>query len=659
MSLYGALFSGVSGLQSQSSAMGAISDNVSNVNTVGYKGTKVNFQTLVTAQVSVTQYSPGGVQSAPRMNVDIQGLLQATTSSTDFGLSGNGFFVVSGQAIDPSGYAYSRAGSFKVDKDGFLQNVAGYYLQGWPLETWDGTNSAATVSYNNDTYMKAYRKDDGDLYYINDNAVDSVNMQPLNLNTIGGTARASSTLSIGANLPANADIGTTEKTNALIFDSLGNSHNLLYEWTKLDQNTWDVQAAPPEGTEQITVKAQDGESVYYAAGRLDFTDFPQQGETISINGVTYTFQSTAGVGGQVDYITSNQTDPAPNPLAAGQPALPGATEGSRWNLQDGSANSFSTLSGMLDRLALIVESDFRLATGHASLAWTDTTVPADGVGDVLTGGTVQDVSGKTYPDNWVERVAGENAITMRQFTHTSSIAVNASGVTDSEGNPAVLQSDAAGYTIDALTQGTGGDWVGNWTQANTSAVTFDGAGKPATFFGYDKNDYEDPRPTTGIEWSNGAEASSISQFFGNFAAADGLQQLSGDYQLNYVTQNGNRFGNYSGVSVSDNGIVTALFDNGVQAPIFMVPVATFVNPNGMNPLTGNIFQQTDTSGLPTVREAGSAGAATVAQATLESSTVDLGEEFTTMITTQRAYSAAAKIITTSDEMLEELIRIKR
>jgi flagellar hook protein FlgE len=91
----------------------------------------------------------------------------------------------------------------------------------------------------------------------------------------------------------------------------------------------------------------------------------------------------------------------------------------------------------------------------------------------------------------------------------------------------------------------------------------------------------------------------------------------------------------------------------------MIPVATFVNPNGMNPLTGNVFQQTDSSGLPVVREAGSAGAGTVAQATLESSTVDLGEEFTTMITTQRAYSAAAKIITTSDDMLEELIRIKR
>ena len=59
MSLFGALFSGVSGLQSQSSAMGAISDNITNVSTTGYKNTNVNFKTLITAQTSSTQYSPG------------------------------------------------------------------------------------------------------------------------------------------------------------------------------------------------------------------------------------------------------------------------------------------------------------------------------------------------------------------------------------------------------------------------------------------------------------------------------------------------------------------------------------------------------------------------------------------------------------------------
>src|ERR1700754_4751760 len=104
MSLFGALFSGVSGLQSQSSAMGAISD----------KNTNVNFKTLITAQTSTTQYSPGGVQSAPRQQVDLQGLLQATTSSTDLAISGAGFFVTNEAAQPGVGqqFTYTRAGSF-------------------------------------------------------------------------------------------------------------------------------------------------------------------------------------------------------------------------------------------------------------------------------------------------------------------------------------------------------------------------------------------------------------------------------------------------------------------------------------------------------------------------------------------------------------------
>ncbi|MQX38083.1 flagellar hook-basal body complex protein [Roseospira navarrensis] len=625
MSLYGALFSGVSGLQSQSSAMGAISDNVANVNTVGYKGTTVNFKTLVTAQVSLTQYSPGGVQSAPRTNVDIQGLLQATTSSTDFGLSGQGFFVVSDTATNPSGYAYSRAGSFKVDKDGYLQNASGYYLQGWPLTTWDGTTSAATVPYNNDTYMKAYRNDNGDLFYINDNAVDSINMRPLNLNTIGGTARASSTMSMGANLPADADIGTTEKTNALIFDSLGNSHNLLYTWTKRDQNTWDVEATPPPGSEFVNMTAQDG-STYYSAGRMDFTDIPEVAAggsttmtlTIGATTLTYTLTDT-GADGIVDQVTTST----------------GATP----------AQPFTTLSEMLDDMASMMETDIQ----------------------TLAGGTINAVTGKSSPASWVDRIDGENGILFRQFSEANDIAVDASNLTVNSGSdPAVIQ-DAA-FNIPAMSATTA-TWQGSWINAGTSAMTFNGDGTPDTVFAYDETTENDPRSTMNINWANGAlnmdgssappGSAAISQFWGNYNAADGMQQLSGDYQLNYVSQNGNRFGNYTGVTVSETGIVTALFDNGVQAPIFMIPVATFVNPNGMNPLTGNVFQQTDNSGLPVVREAGSAGAATVAQATLESSTVDLGTEFTNMITTQRAYSAAAKIITTSDDMLEELIRIKQ
>ena len=89
MTLFGALSSGVSGLSAQSSAIGAISDNITNLSTIGYKSTQVDFQTLVTKQTSATFFSAGGVQSRPRQDTGTQGLLASSTSATDIALAGS------------------------------------------------------------------------------------------------------------------------------------------------------------------------------------------------------------------------------------------------------------------------------------------------------------------------------------------------------------------------------------------------------------------------------------------------------------------------------------------------------------------------------------------------------------------------------------------
>jgi len=100
-------------------------------------------------------------------------------------------------------------------------------------------------------------------------------------------------------------------------------------------------------------------------------------------------------------------------------------------------------------------------------------------------------------------------------------------------------------------------------------------------------------------------------------------------------------------------------ENGAPRPIFKLPLATFVNVNGLSSRSGHVWNQTQSSGDSTLREANNGSAGSMAQAALESSTVDIGQEFTSMIVVQRAYSAATKIISTADEMLEELVRIKR
>ena len=105
--------------------------------------------------------------------------------------------------------------------------------------------------------------------------------------------------------------------------------------------------------------------------------------------------------------------------------------------------------------------------------------------------------------------------------------------------------------------------------------------------------------------------------------------------------------------------MTAVFDNGERNDIYQLAIANFANINGLQARSGNAFQESDFSGQAQLLLPTTAGAGAIASGALEASTVDIAEEFTKMIITQRAYSASAKIITTADEMLEELLRIGR
>ncbi len=299
MSLFGALSSGVSALVAQSSSLGAIGDNIANVNTIGYKSTDVQFKTLVTKQVSSSKYSPGGVQAAPKSGVDVQGLLQSSTSSTDLAMSGQGFFIVNEQPQAGLGtlFAFTRAGSFSVDKSGYLQNTAGWYLQGWPLQpAGNSTTGYSTVEIGGDTYIKAYEDGSGVTQSINDNIVSTTDLQPINLNTIGGTAQETTAVRIGANLPATDIVGDQHKTNVVIYDTLGNSSNLEMLFEKESENSWGLSLDTPPGAATTEIHGNDTtdaspEDVYSASGLVSFNSLPNDGEYIIIDGITFEFDT--------------------------------------------------------------------------------------------------------------------------------------------------------------------------------------------------------------------------------------------------------------------------------------------------------------------------------------------------------------------------------
>jgi flagellar hook protein FlgE len=143
------------------------------------------------------------------------------------------------------------------------------------------------------------------------------------------------------------------------------------------------------------------------------------------------------------------------------------------------------------------------------------------------------------------------------------------------------------------------------------------------------------------------------------SAAGGLTQYNSQSVVQSVNTNGTAFGNLTSIEVDDDGYVSAIFDNGVTRRIAQVAVATFSNPNGLKGVNGNAYRVTNESGTYSLKTPGQGGAGSLAPSTLEASTVDLSTEFTGLITTQRAYSASSKIITTADQMLEELLNIKR
>ena len=138
-----------------------------------------------------------------------------------------------------------------------------------------------------------------------------------------------------------------------------------------------------------------------------------------------------------------------------------------------------------------------------------------------------------------------------------------------------------------------------------------------------------------------------------------LTQFSATSNVTQVTANGTASGGISGVSISNQGVVTAVYDNGTTRTLAQIALATFPNEDGLSSVDGDAYQQSINSGALTLKAAGTAGAGTISPSSLEASTVDLSSEFTGLITTQQAYSAASKIITTADQMIQELLSIQQ
>jgi flagellar hook protein FlgE len=241
MSLFSALTASVSGLQAQANALSAISDNIANADTTGYKEVDTQFQDMLSS-VSTTNYDAGGVGTIVRYGISQQGSLASTTSSTDVAIQGNGFFVVQNASGAP---LLTRAGSFTQNPAGTLVNASGFALLGEKITA--GSSGASVI-----------------------NGVDQ--LVPVTINPVSLVANPSTSGTFVANLDSNSPVVTptaanttatppvtgvdlpssnlatstfTNKTSVTAFDNLGNPVNLDIYFTNTGpdttgKDTWEV-----------------------------------------------------------------------------------------------------------------------------------------------------------------------------------------------------------------------------------------------------------------------------------------------------------------------------------------------------------------------------------------------------------------------------------
>lgn len=539
MSIFGSLFTAVSGMSAQSQSLSMISDNIANASTTGYKRNDAAFSTLVTNSGSSTFYSSGGVNARANARISMQGILQQSASSTDIGMSGNGMFVVRGSTTDPNSETlYTRAGSFSEDANGQLKNTAGYYLYGWAVNP-DGT----PVSTEN-----------------------AANLVPIDLSTLGNTSQLTTVAGLSANLdattaqtayPVASGTAASWTHDITVYDSLGTGQTLTANF---------VKSASP--TAQTTSSGVDLTTAYPAGGG---------NITVTINGTGH----TVAIGTSVNDLISNI-----NALDdGGLPAQP---------IAYANLNSDGTINVKVSN----VSQSLSFADGTATIA-------SLGLG------------------------AGPFAAPAAPTTLAAT-----ANTPNTEGWWNVTFTDANGLPVS-----TAGSGYINFNSDGTINATPDTNGEVNVAL-------------TGINWGNGSTAQDI-----DYNIAD-LTQQSNSFTVNSDTQDGVGLGTLTGITFDEDGFVNAQYSNGLSSKAYQLAIGNFPNPDGLEAVTGNVYRVTDASGNANLGPANTGGAGSVQGGELEASNVDIADEFSKMIVTQRAYTANTKVISTADQMTQDLLQLR-
>lgn len=693
MSLSSALFSGISGMNTLGNSMTVIGDNIANVSTVGFKASRVTFQDVLAQTVS-TQSGTGQLGRGSAMGditgIFSQGSLESTDSPTDLAIGGEGFFVVRDPEAENLEY-FTRAGEFRFDQDGNFVNPPGYIVRGWSLDE-DG-NEAGTIG---DIILNSFTSPP--------EATDKVSVIA-NLDS-DGTDNSYDPSAVSTSLGAVSLSG--DVVNHPIYLTLNNSSSVIKDvsqfevtWTNAT-STWSITHGADEyATAVITGDASGFIIDLDNDGTTDITG--RTGGTLTADGAGAFDIVSPGALGTVtqggDAANNNVSLAVSDPDAflthcsGFQASWDNAT--TTWSITSGATqypltsitgnatsfeidldgNGTTDISGSVAGAGLVADAtatfDIYPPNGMLSQTWdaTESTPLGDGDYEYQAILKVYDSLGSTHDlgvyydkgdsDNKYEFIVTCDPNDDKRGGGTTGLPAVDSTIHTGAGMLArgliTFSSDGHISSLDMWKFETGGtNWnvndAGNWDKLDPNSstdISSDGFFSIAPSFTQDL--------ASSMELNLGLAYDGASWTRGSLATT----QFASACNTTFQTTTGYGVGDLDGISVTSDGVITGQYSNGQIKPLFRIALAKFNNVQGLQKMGKNVFAATRLSGDAITNKPGTNGLGTITSNALEQSNVDLANEFVKMITTQRGYQANSKVITVTDQLLQEVINLKR
>jgi flagellar hook protein FlgE len=709
------LYASISGLRNHQTRMDTIGNNIANVNTVGYKSSRVTFEESLSQLLQGASRGVDGGGGTNPMQVGLgmnigsidtrmsQGNLESTGLITDLSIEGKAYFAVS----DGVGTYYTRNGAFQFDSEGqMVLPTNGMVLQG-KLADKDGEFTSSSlignirVPFNDQAPAKASTKIqfarnlDSDsmakgtvvytqkfMHHAQDNDL-AVGLSDHSGNSLGIQAGDVLTFSVtngGATVPSPpfvvSDTTKMSDITAAMQSFLTGNSVLSGFTTRVEMvdvpdaargavtiygnsapiNNFQVTSSRPVSGPAVTKAFPVPTTIAAGTTRLAIVTDTMRGPAVATDPLSLVYDANGNdlgleAGDQIDFSGSVGGNPASNVTPLTYVAGAAGTK-------------------MSDLLAKI-KDNFKLPDRDGTVQ-NNLSVSLNGAGsdDNISDGSIvirgQPETAFAIRDVAIRATDSNNTKPSPNFFNTNMNGTTLRDATDTQ----VAESSITVYdnigkehtaTMRMIPTSQPSQWM--WEMKLSGQETVLKGQKGKLSFGQDGSvssfTFDDGSSYLEFDPRNGAPDVMVHLNVGGPRDFTGLTQFRSATTATAVAQDGYTMGRLRQISIGEDGVISGAFTNGTTKNLAQIMIADFTNPGGLQKVKDSVYSTSSNSGDPIYGAAGPQSSSVIKPGSLELSNVELAQEFTDMITTQRGYQANARVITVSDSLLEELVSLKR